>query len=480
MDPLLVALALAGTAAGAVAAWLALGARAAAVRAALEARLEERDRVLAEAAAERARQEESLGEARRALGEESERRAGLEATLAQERKGVEEQRRLLDDARERLSDAFRALSAEALRDSSQSFLQLARASLEKYHEGARGDLDRRQQAIQELVAPVRDSLQKFDVKLGELEMGRVEAYATLTQQVRSLAETQRELKAEASNLVKALRAPQVRGRWGEVQLRRVVELAGMVNYCDFVEQETVAFEGGRLRPDLVVRLPGGKSVVVDAKAPLSAYLDAAEAPTEAARQALLVEHARQVREHVGALSRKSYWEQFREAPEFVVLFLPGEAFFSAALEQDPSLLEAGAARNVVIATPTTLIALLKAVAYGWKQEKVAENARAVSDLGRELHKRLADMGSHLSRLGRTLASSVEAYNSAVGTLESRVLVSARRLKELEAAGPDDVIDPLVPVEHAPRKLQSGELVALPSGEPGEEPPAGAPRAARGR
>ncbi len=475
MDALHLILPAAGLAFGAGVAWLALRGQLAAAReaaqaqviqaqaqgAALEARLTDRDRRIEELRNETARREEETALAVRALRAESERRAALEAMLAEERKSGEEKLRLLDEAREKLSDAFKALSAEALRGASDSFLQLARTSLEKYQETAKGELEKRQLAIAELVAPVRESLAKLDGKIGDVEKGRVEAYASLTQQVRSLAETQAQLRSEASNLVKALRAPQVRGRWGEIQLRRVVEMAGMLAYCDFTEQESVSTEEGRVRPDLVVRLPAGKSVVVDAKAPLAAYLDAVEAADEATRQLKLAEHARQVRNHVLALSRKSYWDQFQPAPEFVVLFLPGETFFSAALEQDPSLIEAGAAKNVVLATPTTLIALLKAIAYGWKQEKLAENAREISELGRRLYERLADMGGHLARLGRNLGTTVDAYNSAVGSLESRVLVSARRFKELEAAGVEKEIEPLEPVERVPRQLQAPELLPLP-------------------
>jgi DNA recombination protein RmuC len=465
-------LALAGLAAGAAGAWLLLRGRlradahaaAMAERASLTARLEERDRQLEGLRADLSRREAELAEAQTARLRESASHAALQATLDQERKAAEEKLRLLDEAQVKLGDAFKALSAKTLEAQGESFLQLARTALEKYQETAKGDLEKRQQAIQELVAPVKDSLGKLDVKLGAIEVEREGAYRELTQQVRSLGEAQVQLRTEAANLVKALRAPQVRGRWGEVQLKRVVELAGMLNYCDFVEQETVTTEAGRLRPDLVVRLPGGKSVVVDAKAPLSAYLDAVEARDDATRQAKLAEHARQVRDHVLALSRKSYWDQFQSAaPEFVVLFLPGESFFSAALEQDPGLIEVGAGKNVVIATPTTLIALLKAVAYGWRQEKIAENARAVSDLGRELHKRVGDMAGHLSRLGDALEKSVAAYNAAVGSIETRVLVSARKLKELEAAGPDDVIAPLEPVEREPRRLAAPELVPVGAG-----------------
>ena len=422
-----------------------------------DARLSEREDRIQELRGEIARREALTAQALRDLRAESERRSALEATLTEERKSGEEKMRVLDEARAKLSDVFRALSSEVLHSATSSFLDLARTSLEKHQESAKGELEKREIAIAQLVAPVRDSLTQLDGRLGDLEKVRVEAYASLRQQVTSLAETQVQLRNDASNLVRALRAPQVRGRWGEMQLRRVVEMAGMLGHCDFTEQVQVETDTSRLRPDLVVRLPAGKSVVVDAKAPLSAYLDAVEAPDDATRHAKLVEHARQVRDHVLALSRKGYWEQFQSAPEFVVLFLPGETFFSAALEQDPGLIEAGAEKNVVLATPTTLIALLKAVAYGWKQEKLAENAQEIGELGRRLYDRLADMGGHLSRLGRTLGNAVEAYNGAIGSLESRVLVSARRFKDLEAAGSGKEIDLLEPLERVPRQLQAPEL-----------------------
>jgi DNA recombination protein RmuC len=377
--------------------------------------------------------------------------------LDHERRQAEEKLALLHEAQQRLADAFKALASDALRSNNQSFLDLAKATLEKFQESAKGDLERRQQAIQELVKPVKESLEKVDSKINDLEKARAGAYSGLTEQVKSLLETQKQLQSETSNLVKALRAPHVRGRWGEMQLKRVVEMAGMLDHCDFYEQQSADAEGGRLRPDLLVRLPGNKTIVVDAKAPLSAYLDAVEAKDEETRTGRLQAHARQVREHIAALGRKSYFEQFDPAPEFVVLFLPGEVFFSAALEQDPALIETGVGQNVIIATPTTLIALLRAVAYGWRQERLAQNAQEISDLGRELYRRLASMGEHLAKLGKGLSGATEAYNRAVASLESRVLVTARKFKELGAAGSDADVEALPPVEVTPRLLQAPEL-----------------------
>lgn len=366
---------------------------------------------------------------------------------------------VLEEARGSLDTTMKALAAEALATSGQSFLDLAKSQLEQLQQKTTQDLEQRKQAVEHLVAPIRESLTKVDGRLQELEVARVRAYSELTAQVRTLAETQRELRSETGNLVSALRdRPNVRGRWGEIQLRRVVEMAGMLEHCDFETQQHIRTGDGALRPDLVVKLPGGKSVVVDAKCAGQAYLESLGCDDEAERAAKLRDHARQVRDHVAKLSAKSYWAQFADAPEFVVLFIPGETFLSAALEQDPALIEDGVNAQVLIATPTTLIALLRAVAYGWRQETIAESAKAISEDARDLYNRLAKLTEHFAKVGRGLESAVRSYNETIGSLETRVFPSARKFKERGVA-PAAELTPLKGVDQAVRPVTAPELTA---------------------
>ncbi len=354
----------------------------------------------------------------------------------------------LKELREKFESTFKALSADALQHSTEQFLKLAQENFSRFQTSAKGDLEKRQQAINELVSPIRKSLEQVDEKIQKLEKAREGAYVGLQEQIRNLLETQNRLQSETSNLVFALKTPNVRGRWGELQLERTVEFAGMTEHVDFVQQESTEGETGRLRPDLLVKLPGGKQIVVDAKAPLDAYLRALETDDGNERLRLLKHHARQIRDHIKAMGSKAYWRQFDPSPEFVVIFLPGEAFFSAALEQDPDLIQYGTSENVLLATPTTLIALLKAAAYGWRQEAIADQAKEISLLGRELYERLAVQAGHFGDVGKALRRSVEAYNKSIRSLESRVLVTARKFESLAEDSKKRLPD-LEPVEEIP-------------------------------
>jgi DNA recombination protein RmuC len=389
-----------------------------------------------------------------------------EAELGAERRHAAEKLAVLQDAEAKLRDAFAALSSDALRQNNQSFLDLARASLAEHQQTAKLDLEGRHKAIEELLTPVRESLARVDDRLQAVEQNRVGSQSALTEQLRGLHMAQQSLQLETSRLVQALRSPNVRGQWGELQLRRVVEAAGMLEYCDFDLKESASADGVRLTPDMIVRLPGGKNVVVDAKVPSSAYLDAMAADDETTRGGKLRDHARQVRDHVVRLGNKTYWQHFQPAPDLVIMFVPGETLLSVALQQDSSLLEFSLNRGVMLASPLTLIALLRAVAYGWQQEKVARNALEISELGRQLYDRIRVMAIHFDEVARGLMRSVDAYNRAVGSLESRVLVTARRLKDKGITAPEELPE-LETIDHTARAIGAPELAGLFDDEPVE-------------
>ncbi len=371
-------------------------------------------------------------------------RGTMAARVEEMQRRFEEQQQLLNETEQKFANAFKSLAADALKATSESFLTLAAERFASIQQQSVADLDARRTEIGHIVEPVKDSLASLDREIRRIENDRRGATDVLTDQLRSLS-------SQTNRLVDALKTPTVRGRWGEIQLRRVVEIAGMIDHCDFYEQAQVTTADGRLRPDMMVRLPENKQIVVDAKAPLQAYMEAIEADGEPARTAKLRDHARQIRNHIGQLSAKSYWDAFDRAPEFVVLFLPGEMFFSAALQHDTSLIEDGAAARVILATPTTLIALLKSVSYGWRHQRLAENAERISGLGRELHDRIAKMTEHFAGMGRALRNSVDCYNQAIGSIESRLLPTARRFRELGVTSKQE-IDELKPVDLVPREL----------------------------
>jgi DNA recombination protein RmuC len=384
-------------------------------------------------------------------------RVRLQNEVERERAVHAERLRAYQDAEGRFREAFQSLSADALKMNNESFLQLAEERLRAARHETTADVDARKRAIEDLLAPMKTTLDRVDSEIKDAERRRVREGATLLQQVATLDATGRELQYETRRLVDALKRPGVRGRWGELQLKRVVELAGMLDHCDFDEQQTLNGNDRRVRPDVVVNLPGGKHVVVDAKVPLDAYLKALEAPDEATRQVLLADHARQVRAHLNQLGVKAYFTDVPSSPEFVVMFLPGEMFFSAALEQDPSLIEFGVDRKVIPASPTTLIALLRAVAYGWQQEAMGENARKICDLGRNLYDSVCTLAEKFDTLGARLKSTLDAYNQAVGSLEGNVLIKARKFKELQVSEGGKDVASLDVIDRVPRMLQASEL-----------------------
>jgi len=404
-----------------------------------------------------AQKETAANELRLEISRLREELTGAQARMEAEAKAATEKQKLLDEAREKLSDAFANLSSKALEASRQSFFDLAKTTFEKYQEGAKNDLEKKQLAFNQLVEPIQKKLGEFDGEIRKLEKAREGAYAGLLEQVKGLAQTQQRLHAETGSLVKALRSPSVRGRWGEMQLRRTVEMAGMVGRVDFSEQQNVSVADGRLRPDMVIHLPNKRTVVVDAKVTAEAYLRSLEADSTEAQALALKDHARQVRDQVNALGRKAYWEQFEPTPDFVVLFLPLECLFSAALEQDPQLIEDAVNEKVILASPTTLIALLKAVGYGWRQEEIAEEARTIAALGKELYRRMGTFTDHFMKLGKGLDRVVSHYNSTVASLETRLLPQARKMQELPI-GEEKELPLLEPIERAPREPSATEEV----------------------
>lgn len=378
-----------------------------------------------------------LGAERQAHASTRESLARIEAQREAELKASNEKLALLEEAKVKLQESFKALSADALSKNNESFLKLAEENLKKHQESAKGDLEKRQEAIHKTIEPVGEALKLFNEKVTKIEENRAAVNASLKEQLQQLAESQQQLSRTTGSLVKALRAPQVRGQWGEMQLRRTVEMAGMINYCDFEEQASVeTAEGQRQRPDMLIRLPNERQVVVDSKVPLAAYLDALEAENPDVQTERMQAHARHIRDHIKGLSTKAYWTQFDNAPEFVVLFIPNEAIFSAALEQDPQLIELGVDNKVILATPTTLIALLKAIAYGWQQEAIAREAKQISALGKELYERIGVVTGHFAKLGKSLDQSVGHYNKAISSVESRLLVTARKFEALDSSAAD--------------------------------------------
>jgi DNA recombination protein RmuC len=377
----------------------------------------------------------------------------LRASLELEKRNAEEKLEALNQARQQLADTFSALSARALKHNTDEFLKLAQENLKQFQVKAQGDLEQREKAIEHLVKPIKDALEKTENQVRVIEKERKEAYGALHKHLEHMAQSQQALQHETRHLVQALRRPEVRGQWGELTLKRLAELAGMVEHCDFFEQEHVRSADGSARPDMIVRMPDRRDIIVDAKTPLDAYLRALESTDDTVQQQELQTHARHVRERVRELASKGYWSQFKNAPDFVVLFIPGDQFLAAALERDHELMESALRQKVILATPTSFVALLRAIAYGWRQEQLAENAEIIRQVGEDLFARLVTFSDHLAKLGRSLESSVKNYNNAVGSFDSRVVPGARKFTELGVHSEKALQSP-EQVEHAPKTVES--------------------------
>ena len=377
--------------------------------------------------------------------------AELRAIIEHQRISHEEKQASLEKDRENLSESFAALSSKALKHNSDEFLKLAEQNLKRFQASATSELDKKEQSIADLVKPIREALDKTEKQVREMEKDRREAHGSLKRHLELMSQDQVKLQSETRNLVQALRRPEVRGQWGEMKLTRLAELAGMVQHCDFYEQESVTSEEGRLRPDMIIRMPGKRAVIVDAKAPLDAYISAVEATDDASREKHLVRHAKNVRHRVRELAAKSYWSQFKDTPDFAVLFIPGDQFLSAALERDPSLLEDAMIDQIILATPSSFVALLRAVAFGWRQEVLADNADKIRGLGVMLYERIAAFSNHLDKVGNSLNRSVEHFNKAVGSFDSRILPSAKRFTEMGINAKKEIKEP-TPIELIARDI----------------------------
>jgi DNA recombination protein RmuC len=444
--------AVAGVAAGFAVAWAWASSSAGAARLELERRAAGLDATAQELKKQNEALQQELKLSQKRIEDEQKLRAAAEKEAEGQRENLAEQRRLLDDAQVKLREAFQSLAGEALKSSSDQFMELAKAKFDSLQKEAEGDLEHRKLAIQSLVDPLETALKNLSSEVSRVESARQEAYGSLRTEVQLLATTNKELREETGSLVSSLKQPQIKGKWGELTLRRVVELSGMSPHCDFQEQLSVDTEDGRLRPDLIVNLPGGTQIVVDVKVPLHAFFKAVSAQSDVEYREAMIQHSALVREHIKGLSGKEYWKQFEPTPEFVVLFMPGESFFSAALEEDRTLIEDAIEKRVVLASPTTLIALLRAVAYGWKQQLVAENAERIKDLGKELYDRVVKFAEHLSEIARGLERASKAYNNAVASFDSRLIPSARKFREMGVGSAE--IPQLEPIETFPRPLLS--------------------------